>query len=47
MTRHALLLTVAAVLGQAPTADFEVVDPAAFQKLFPKGAAVRKLAGDM
>ena len=27
--------------------DFEVVDQAAFQKLFPKGAAVRKLAGDM
>jgi gluconolactonase len=46
MTRHARLLTLAAVLVQAP-ADFEVVDQAAFQKLFPKGAAVRKLAGDM
>lgn len=41
-----MLLTLAAVLVQAP-ADFEVVDQAAFQKLFPKGAAVRKLAGDM
>src|SRR5687767_14732612 len=46
MTRHAMLLTLSAVLFQAP-ADFEVVDQAAFQKLFPKGAAVRKLAGDM
>src|SRR5262245_65757531 len=46
MTRHDLLLTLAAVLVQA-TADFEVVDQAAFQKLFPKGAAVRKVAGDM
>ncbi len=46
MTRHALLLTLAAVLLQAP-ADFEIVDQAAFQKLFPRGAAVRKLAGDM
>ncbi len=46
MTRHAILLTLSAVLVQAP-ADFEVVDQAAFQKLFPKGAAVRKLAGDM
>src|SRR5262245_23403082 len=46
MTRHALLLTVAAFLLQA-TSDFEVVDQAAFQKLFPKGASVRKLAGDM
>ena len=26
---------------------FEVVDQAAFQKLFPKGAAVRKIAEDM
>ena len=46
MTRHALLLTLSAVLVQAP-ADFEVIDQADFQKLFPKGAAVRKLAGDM
>ena len=46
MTRQAMLLTLAAVLVQAP-ADFEVVDQAAFQKLFAKGAAVRKLAGDM
>ena len=46
MTRLAMLLASAAVLVQAP-ADFEVVDQAAFQKLFPKGAAVRKLAGDM
>ena len=46
MTRHAMLLTLSAILVQAP-ADFEVVDQAAFQKLFPKGAAVRKLAGDM
>ena len=46
MTRHAILLALSAVLVQAP-ADFEVVDQAAFQKLFPKGAAVRKLAGDM
>lgn len=46
MTRHALLLTLSAVLVQAP-GDFEVIDQAAFQKLFPKGAAVRKLAGDM
>jgi gluconolactonase len=46
MTRHAMLLTLSALLVQAP-ADFEVVDQAAFEKLFPKGAAVRKLAGDM
>ena len=46
MTRHALLLTLAAVLVQAP-AGFEVIDQAAFAKLFPKGAVVRKLAGDM
>ena len=46
MTRHAILLTLSAILIQAP-ADFEIVDQAAFQKLFPKGAAVRKLAGDM
>src|SRR5918993_1439045 len=46
MTRHAMLLTLAAVFVQAP-ADFEVIDQAAFQKLFPKGAAVRKLGGDM
>jgi gluconolactonase len=46
MTRHFSLLTLSAVLFQAP-ADFEVVDQAAFAKLFPKGAAVRKLAGDM
>ena len=46
MTRHTLLLTLSAILVQAPS-DFEVVDQAAFQKLFPKGAAVRKIAGDM
>ena len=46
MTRHALLLALSALLAQAPS-DFEVVDQAAFQKLFPKGAAVRKIAGDM
>jgi len=46
MTRHAMLLALSAILVQAPS-DFEVVDQAAFQKLFPKGAAVRKIAGDM
>jgi gluconolactonase len=46
MTRYSILLALSAVLFQAP-ADFEVVDQAAFQKLFPKDAAVRKLGGDM
>jgi gluconolactonase len=34
------------LLVQAP-ADFEVIDQAAFDELFPKGATVRKLAGGM
>jgi gluconolactonase len=34
------------LLVQAP-ADFEVIDRAAFDQLFPKGATVRKLAGGM
>jgi gluconolactonase len=41
-----LAMFLLALLVQAPV-DFEVIDQAAFEKLFPKGAAVRKLAGDM
>ena len=37
------LLFVASIFG----ADFEIVDPAEFQKLFPKNAKVEKLATDM
>jgi gluconolactonase len=44
MRSAALLFSI--LLIQAP-ADFEVIDRAAFEELFPKGATVRKLAGGM
>jgi len=44
MLRHLLVLTVSAALIQTAS-DFEVVDQAAFQRLFPKNASVQKLAG--
>ena len=43
--RRILLLAAAAAL--APGADFEVLDPAAFQQLFPPGARVERLATGM
>jgi gluconolactonase len=46
MMRHLLVLTVSAALVQQASSDFEAVDQAAFEKLIPKGASVRKLAGD-
>lgn len=46
MTRSLILLTLAASLFQTAS-DFDVVDRAAFQKLFPTGAKVQKLAGGL
>ena len=45
MMRPLFVLTLAAGLLQ-PASDFEIVDQAAFQKLFAKDARVQKLAGD-
>jgi gluconolactonase len=48
MTRHLFVpLLLSAALGAQAPADFDVADQAAFQKLIPKGATVRKIAGDM
>lgn len=46
MLRYAAVSLISALLVQATT-GFDVIDQAAFDELFPKGASVRKLAGGM
>ena len=47
MQQMTAALSLLCLLLVQVTVDFEVIDQAAFEKLFSKGAAVRKLAGNM